>query len=155
MRKKGIILIENNLDCIIPVNIAFFQGVFLRHSHQYLHEKRIQQLLPTTSPKFRVSIDRIRVGSSFTSVVMISTTFGDIEFYKEFFKDRKRFNLEGYQPILWQDFISLAIKQRQTIVNDQNSYLKTYLHFFVEGYKTTDVTMMEEEAITIDSMMEE
>jgi hypothetical protein len=120
-----------------PMNVGFLYKINPRDDTVNLHCTRIRQLLPAGSPEFHLVKQPLYTGRSKALVLVMKADGADVPKLAQMMNvlNSQRADLEYYP---WEDYLALNRLQRQTIINNQNTFNSTFRSFLINGFIDND-----------------
>jgi hypothetical protein len=124
---------QNDLNCIIPAKIGFFENITVRGETIDLYTARLQDLLPPNMPKFQLLIQRLWLNmNEKCKVLMLLCAPEDANLFINEMKLLITNNMVDF--FMWKQFKSLLDDQKQTVIDSQYNYNANYRSLTLTGF---------------------
>jgi hypothetical protein len=126
----------NNLECILPMQVGFFEFIVARNETMDLYAKRLQDILPKGAPKFQLNLSTIKAKHDRARVLMVSCKPNDLIIMENIMK-----NLVAAEKIhfhLWKFFHTMELDKKQTVILEQNKHNGDYRSHMLHGFIDED-----------------
>jgi hypothetical protein len=136
LREENMNIEINNLDCILPVPVGFFENLIARNETIDLYAKRLFDILPKGAPHFQLNVQSIKARHDRTRVLLLSCKPNDVIIMQEIMKSLHKENRVEF--LTWKLWTNMVDEKKQTIILSQNKYTGECRSHVLSGFIDED-----------------
>jgi hypothetical protein len=145
----------NNLESANPINVGFLDNIIARPEVASLYATRIENLLPTGSPRFNVTIQVLHgPNRTLCRVFMIKC---DKKYVAQLTKLLIKHKTPMFDFFPFQSFLNMEEGKKLMVINNQNKFTNEHRSLLLNGFIDNDdnIPMFVEEDDTLELSEEE